>query len=79
MKKKESRNSNVHEALKDNDDDKECEDKTELEIEGSKLIEETKRKKKNENKIKKTRQKCGKTRIRIKFNAKNRRQHNKKK
>ena len=53
MKKKENRTNNAHEALKENDDDEKCEDKTEVEIEGSKLIEETKRKKKNENKIKK--------------------------
>ena len=40
----------MHEVLKYNDDNEKCEDETELEIEGSKLIEETKIKKKNENK-----------------------------
>ena len=39
--------------LQENDDDERCKDKTELEIEDSKIIEETKRKKKNENKINK--------------------------
>ena len=51
VKKKENINSNIYEASKDNDEDEKCEDKTELEIEVSKFIEETKRKKKNENKM----------------------------
>ena len=52
MKKKERRNSNIREALRDNDDDEKYEDtKTELEIQGSERIEETKRKENNENKI----------------------------
>ena len=53
MKKKENRTNNSHEALKENDDDEKCEDKIDLQIEGSKLIEENKRKKKNENKTNK--------------------------
>ena len=39
VKKKQSRNSNIHEALKYNEVDEKCEDKTEVKIEGSDLIE----------------------------------------
>ena len=46
-KKKENRNIKMCEALKDNGDNEKCENKTEVETEGNKLIEETKRNKKN--------------------------------
>ena len=77
VKKKENINSNIYEASKDNDEDEKCEDKTELEIEVSKFIEETKRKKKNENKINKSDKddtnNVENTHVRIKFNTKDRR------
>ena len=51
--KKESRNINVHEVLRDDDDNKRHEDKKELEIEISERIKINKIKNEKENKINK--------------------------